>query len=252
MSLGGGDSQVVHDAVIYAKNNGCLLVAARGNGSSSAPSYPGSYPECMAVSASNSADNLAYFSSYGNDVSVAAPGDTILSTVPGNGYSSMSGTSMACPAVAGLAGLVWSLNLSMTNTQVRSMIELGSDDLGTPGFDQYFGNGRINVYKTIIRVNPIISHIPSDTENTTNPIPIKAIITSGTLITETSLYYSLDRLSFIKVNMATTGNSNEFSGSVPRQDGGTTIYYYFTAATAIGNSKKPDNAPGIMFTIKNE
>jgi len=159
LSLGSSsNSQVEHDAVIYAANKGCLIVAARGNNGTSASNYPGSYPECMAISASTSTDALASYSSYGYDVSVAAPGDLILSTVPGSSYATYSGTSMACPAVAGLAALVWSSNLSRTSGQIRQLIQENADDLGTAGYDQYFGNGRINVYKTITALSlPTIS-----------------------------------------------------------------------------------------------
>ncbi len=251
LSLGASsDSDVVHDALIYAVNKGCLIVAARGNSGNSNPSYPGSYPECMAVSATDSNDTIALFSSFGNDVSVSAPGVAVLSTIPGNLYGNLSGTSMACPHVSGLAGLIWSMDLSRTKEQIKDIIQSGVDDLGTPGKDQYFGYGRINVYKATLLSRPIIAHVPHDNEDSNSPITIKAVVTYPTVITETSLFYSLDNLSFTKVNMIADGNPDEYSGQIPKQNIGSIIYYYLKASSTICSSLKPDNAPAETFSMK--
>jgi thermitase len=152
MSLGGGGSRALSDACAYAWNHGVLLVAAAGNNNRNIdkrPSYPASYSTVVAVAATDSNDNKASYSNYGFKIEVAAPGSNILSTLPGNTYGSLSGTSMACPHVAGLAGLVWSYNLWMTNQDVRNRLHQGVDDLGTPLRDQKFGYGRINAYKAL-------------------------------------------------------------------------------------------------------
>ncbi|MEI7904014.1 MAG: S8 family serine peptidase [Candidatus Firestonebacteria bacterium] len=156
MSFGDtADSQMVHDAIIYAANKGCLLVASRGNDGTNVVNYPAAYPEVMAVSATDSSDALASFSSYGNDVAVAAPGVSIYSTVLGNAYANKGGTSMSCPQVAGLAALIWSKMPSLTREEIRTLIQEGADDIGAPGYDQYFGNGRINVYKTLLQFKSV-------------------------------------------------------------------------------------------------
>ena len=94
-------------------------------------------------------DSRASFSTYGDFVDVAAPGVSVLSTLMSGGYGGMSGTSMATPHVAGLAALLFSLNPRLTNAQVRELIETNVDDLGTAGWDPYFGNGRINARKAL-------------------------------------------------------------------------------------------------------
>jgi len=151
MSLGGdADSTALHDAVKYAYMHGVLVVAAAGNSGSDQPHYPACYDEVMAVSATDSSDSRAAFSSYGEWVDLAAPGLGILSTYRGASYTEMSGTSMACPHVTGVAGLVWTMFPNYTLNQVRTTLQRSADDLGYPGFDQYFGYGRVNARKAIL------------------------------------------------------------------------------------------------------
>jgi subtilisin family serine protease len=109
----GGDeySQALADAIAEADAAGSLFVAAAGNEGSdndASPSYPAGYdlPNVISVAASDANDQIAYFSNYGRaTVDLAAPGQSIYSTWPGNGYRSLSGTSMAAPQVTGTAAL---------------------------------------------------------------------------------------------------------------------------------------------------
>ncbi len=86
------------------------------------------------VAATTSSDTRAYFSNYGDHVSVAAPGTEIYSTLPGSGYSYMQGTSMATPFVAGLAAMVYAYFPSYTPDQVASAILDNAKDLDSPGW----------------------------------------------------------------------------------------------------------------------
>lgn len=135
-------------AIEDAYNAGVLVVAAAGNYGASGLTCPALQPETMSVGATTSTDQRAWYSNYGTGLSVVAPGDDIFSTIPG-GYGYISGTSMATPHVAGLAALVWSLDPSLTNDQVRDRIQDSADDLGVAGWDQYFGYGRINAWHTL-------------------------------------------------------------------------------------------------------
>ncbi len=105
MSLGGGSgTEALKQIMIKSKEMGVAVVCAAGNDSGPV-NYPAKYPEAIAVSASDSADKLASFSSRGPEVVVIAPGVNVYSTRKGGGYTTMSGTSMACPHTAGLAAL---------------------------------------------------------------------------------------------------------------------------------------------------
>ncbi len=145
LSLGGGSSSTLQSAVNSAWSMGAVVVAAAGNSSSQTPSYPAGYTNAIAVGSTTSTDARSSFSNYGSSwVDVAAPGSSIYSTYKGTQYATMSGTSMATPHVAGLAGLIWSKYPGTTNTQVRARIENGCDSVGA-----WVAKGRINVLKAL-------------------------------------------------------------------------------------------------------
>jgi len=154
MSLGGyGYSKLVHEAVKYAYDNGVLIIAAAGNDNTNMKVYPAGYDEVIAVAATDQYDYKAWFSNWGDWIELAAPGVDIISTVPW-GYMSATGTSMACPHVAGLAALLWSLHPQKSRDWIRLWLKFTADDLGSPGFDVYYGYGRINARKAFETPQP--------------------------------------------------------------------------------------------------
>jgi subtilisin family serine protease len=105
MSLGGGSgTEALKQVMIKAHEAGIAIVCAAGNDSGPV-NFPAKYPQAIAISASDSADKIASFSSRGAEIVIIAPGVNVYSTRKGGGYTSMSGTSMACPHAAGLAAL---------------------------------------------------------------------------------------------------------------------------------------------------
>lgn len=142
LSLGGpGNSAVLKRAVNRALKRGVVVVSAVGNENTSRKSYPAAYRGVIGVAATTAADKRARFSNFGGWVDVAAPGTRILSTYPGGRYRRFSGTSMASPHVAALAGLLAGQGLS--KEQIRYRILSTAKDLGRKGRDPYFGAGRI-------------------------------------------------------------------------------------------------------------
>ena len=150
------DSVLLHDAIAYAYyEKGVLLVAAAGNDATSEKMYPAAYNEVIAVSATDESDNLARFSNFGSWIELAAPGKNIFSTVWNDDYSYKSGTSMAAPFVAGVAALTWSVYPQLSRDDLRIYLHERADDLGDPGFDIYYGYGRINARKAVGNITGI-------------------------------------------------------------------------------------------------
>jgi thermitase len=151
MSLGGGDSTTLKSAVANAWKsgaaNGSVLIAAAGNDGDSTVNYPAGYPEVVSVAATDHRDARASFSNTNPDVEVAAPGVSVLSTIPGGTYLRLSGTSMATPHVSGVAGVLWQLFPGDTASGIRGRLTAAVDDLGAAGRDSSFGFGRVNLCK---------------------------------------------------------------------------------------------------------
>ncbi len=151
MSLGGGASTTLKNAVANAWNggaaNGSVLVAAAGNDGDSTVNYPAGYPEAVSVAATDHNDARASFSNTNADVEIAAPGVSVLSTIPGGQYARLSGTSMATPHVSGVAGVLWQLFPGDTASGIRGRLTAAVDDRGPAGRDSSYGFGRVNLCK---------------------------------------------------------------------------------------------------------
>lgn len=140
MSFGGEHTASLQEACQVARNAGVLLIAAAGNEDGGAVMYPAAYDSVIAVSAIDSSDTIAAFSSTGKQIELAAPGVSIKSTYIGGQYATISGTSMACPHVTGAAALALAAGVS----DVRTQLQATAVDLGNPGWDSLYGYGRVN------------------------------------------------------------------------------------------------------------
>lgn len=155
MSMGGYTAptalQLMCDA---AFQKGLLLVGAAGNDPNRPVIYPARYASVVAVSAIDSANNVAPFSAHGPEVELCAPGVNVLSTMPGGAYGTMSGTSMACPHASGTAAVAWGAHRYATNVTVRRLLAFTADNLGVPGRDQAFGFGRVDAAQAAFQLTP--------------------------------------------------------------------------------------------------
>lgn len=155
-------SFVLQNAVEYAYNHGVLLVAASGNSGSTPVYCPACYPQVMAVGATNSSNQIASFSTYGSEVDIAAPGQSIFSLAPG-GYTTKSGTSMAAPHISGLAAILYSYVGNAA--AVRTAMQATALDVGPAGWDLYSGAGLIQMDAAI---RFIIPPTPTPTRSVSN------------------------------------------------------------------------------------
>ena len=170
MSIG---SNVYSASFEYACNiadaSGIVVVASAGN-SGNPPArgdnvgYPARYDSVIAVAATDSSDKRARWSSTGPDVELSAPGVSIISTYLNGEYVSMSGTSMACPHVAGTAALVIASDSSLTNDDVRLRMQVTADDLGVVGPDNLYGYGLVDADEAASEPDttpPVITNVNS-------------------------------------------------------------------------------------------
>jgi subtilisin len=164
MSLGAPSAPSAVEAMCnLAWGKGLLLVAAAGNSGPAMGSvgYPAKYDSVIAVSAIDSANLIAGFSSRGPEVELCAPGVSVLSTIPGGGFGTKSGTSMACPHVSGVATLAWGGHRYADNITIRRLLAWTSDNLGIPGRDPLYGYGRADAAAACeLSMPPAIPGIP--------------------------------------------------------------------------------------------
>ncbi|MHC4985702.1 MAG: S8 family serine peptidase, partial [Planctomycetota bacterium] len=151
---GGGYSTALRDAIAAGGQQDILFVAAAGNDNNNndqSASYPASYnlDEIISVAATDHRDAKASFSSYGaTTVDLAAPGVSILSSTPGNGYASYSGTSMATPHVSGVVGLLAASAPGATALEIKQAILDGADPISSMTGKALTG-GRLNAFNSL-------------------------------------------------------------------------------------------------------
>ena len=164
LSLGGAPnatsgSAVQQAALQYAASKGAIAFCATGNDNFAGIAFPARFPECVAIGATNWADQRASYSNYGSDIELAAPGGdggtgfpynlvmSLSNNAGNNFYSYKAGTSMATPQVTGLAALLIATGVNPASVVAR--MKATADDLGPAGFDVEYGVGRINVCRAL-------------------------------------------------------------------------------------------------------
>lgn len=148
-SYGGAPVSQAMEEVIRASHSVFVVAAGNdGTDNDTSPHYPSNYDlnNIIAVAATDHNDQMAYFSNFGiNSVDLGAPGEGILSALPGNNYDVYSGTSMASPHVAGAAGLLLAQDSTLTNMEVKWRLLKGTDPIGL----SVLSEGRLNVYNAL-------------------------------------------------------------------------------------------------------
>lgn len=148
LSLGGGYSTSLCNAVTAATISGVLIIASAGNsgnppGKGTNTGYPATCQDAIAVAATKQNDSRASFSSTGQAVEISGPGVGVYSSVLGNSYASWSGTSMAAPHVSGVAALVKDANPNLTPQELRIILQETANGFDT-GRDNLYGFGLVN------------------------------------------------------------------------------------------------------------
>ena len=196
LSLGGpGFSSAGQAAVNEVRAAGVIVIAAAGNDANSVPLYPAAYNGVVSVSAVGPDRDRAPYSSFGTMVDIAAPGGNLATDINGDGYADgvlsphaddssgspqfeylfLAGTSMAAPHVAGVAALMKSANANLTPALFDQLLVQGdlTDDIGTPGRDNFFGYGLIDAHKAVSAALTAAGSPPPDNpELAANPLSL--------------------------------------------------------------------------------
>jgi len=173
VSYSGVNSSTVFTTGTYVRSKNAMLVWAAGN--DGLVMTGNRNDDVLVVGASDQNDLIATFSNRGSLVDFVAPGVSIFTTsnAGDTSYAAVSGTSFACPITAGLCGLIWSRNPTLTPAQVESIIRSSCKDLGSAGLDDVYGYGRIDSAAAIAAT-------PSGSGDTTPPAaPTGLVATAG-------------------------------------------------------------------------
>ena len=158
-------SPALEQACMTLWKDGLLLVAATGNdredkkgtrGRRLTVGYPAKYDSVLGIGATDRLDTIAPFSNTGKGVDLVAPGVGILSTYRDNRYRELSGTSQACPHVAGVAALLKSYRSTLSNEKIRKVLLDTADPLGMGEPDEVYGRGLLNATGAIEQLDAIL------------------------------------------------------------------------------------------------
>ena len=152
LSLAVGNSAAVNAALEYAHDvKGVFIDCASGNNGNWV-SYPADHPLVVAVGSTDRSDHKSAFSNAGPELRLAAPGEEILMTTLGGGYTTSSGTSFAAPQVGALAALLLSLDPGLTPDALTDLLTSTAVDVGPTGWDQGTGHGRIDALAALTKL----------------------------------------------------------------------------------------------------
>ncbi len=153
---------VFHDAVLYAHQQGVVMVAAAGNYGTNPLKFPAQWPQTIAVGAINSDGERWLSSSMGPNLDVMAPGVVIWSLSETIVYRNLTGTSMAAPHVSGIVLLMKTLAPDLALADIRQILHDTAVDMQTPGFDEASGYGRVNAHAALIEAHKTIVDLDGD------------------------------------------------------------------------------------------
>lgn len=198
--------EAIQNAFIYGRQGkGCVVVFAAGNYHEDNITYPANCNDTiLVVGAINNTGTRAFFSDYGTCLDVVAPGDYILSTVPGNQTDYNGGTSMACPHVAGIAALVLECDSNLTVNQVNHIINSSAKKISGVNFNvtkpdglwnYEYGYGLVDAFNAVTK-NQSIVYIQNDT------------ITGSRMISTDSIYIGRDVTNTRTFGNVTLGQGN--------------------------------------------
>ncbi len=277
LSLGSDENYadpVMETLVENAESLNVLIVSAIGNygPSSASTTSPGNVPKAVGVGATDNSGEIASLSSRGPIIwsgttyikpDIVAPGLSIKSCdyLDPNDYEIMSGTSMACPHVAGVISLMIQANPALSIQNLKNIIKNSSikkDGVSYP--NNTYGYGLIDALNAVLSakqgdiIPPTIESVSSSGNKYKQPITISSKITDNfSSSLETTILYKNDTLVWKNSPLTKEATSNYYSGQIDGNDVISNISYYIRAKDESGNeSRYPSNAPNDTIQISVE
>jgi subtilisin family serine protease len=156
ISWTGADSPTLNDAGLYLKNRARGLLAMAGVNGTGFLDYP-NHPHIYCVSMTDAADNMR--SRNGDHIDFSAPGFDVYSTTTGSTYNTATGTSFSTPLFSGVVASLFSINPTLSPDEVVEILKATADDLGQPGWDRYFGWGRIQFGRAAVAAQSTLPNV---------------------------------------------------------------------------------------------
>ncbi|MEM7486629.1 MAG: S8 family serine peptidase [Bacteroidota bacterium] len=245
----------------YGPMQGGLVIFAAGNSGSDLSYYPAAYERVISVAATDRRDRVSFFSNHGPTVDIAAPGSAIYSTLPNQGEGYLSGTSMACPHVSGVAALVLSANKGkITPDGLRSILLSSTDQIDSGGLQ--IGSGRLNAYKALSAVQDGTLNPIADLALKTPPSNHSAVLSwtvaaaPNNLVSKFDIRISEEQITSQNFADAEVENSDLqtiYSGTtiefpINGLKAGTTYYVAIKSLDVFGNASEISNV--LTFTVQ--
>jgi thermitase len=195
------ESSSVRSAGDYMKSKGGLVTTSAGNYGTDAGIA--ATTSVIPVSATDSNDAKASWSSYGAFVAMSAPGVGIYTTTNGGGYAAVNGTSFASPVTAGVVALIMSANPKLTSSEVEKVLFSTAVDLGTAGRDPFFGHGRANAAAAVQAALTTTSTVDATAPAASISAPLGSSTVSGLVPVNVS---ATDNVGVTKVELRVNGS----------------------------------------------
>ncbi len=165
LSAGGGSSDfTLTRAITNAIAHGVIFVTITHNDGASVIRFPGNLPEAITVGATDALDRRCGFSNYGPQIDLCAPGTNLFTVSRSGSAQAWWGTSFAAPLTAGVCALLAAVRPNLSHDEARDLLCAGADDVvgdatDTPGFDSYYGWGRLNAYHSLLLAQTRIDRV---------------------------------------------------------------------------------------------
>ena len=236
------------NAISYAWSKGALIIAAAGNEGTGTLDYPASLPNVVSVGAIAQNGLRAPFSNYGTGLSISAPGYNIYTLSANDQDQRLSGTSLATPFVSGVAGLIWSLDASLTNRQVWDILNRTADPVNG-GYNTDYGWGIVDAFKAVTALNQpfiFVNGAPrSVSRSATFQVSWTVLGPAGLPVNDTHVIWGTDPGDLGNATPAQTGTTREnFTAGGLQIPSSAQSVYLEVVATVNGN-----NTTSPMFTV---